>query len=145
MNKALLYYLLSVLLAVLTAISYQLIVVFVVGSHDPKFGVWGTVQIAGFIATLCASVCFLSSAVWFLRKFKKGSVQLDTRSILARSACNGVVLGLSYMPLLNHIPVFNGMADWPQYAVGFLLFGFVLAVLSNWLCNQLTGSGKALS
>jgi hypothetical protein len=134
MNKALLYYLLSVLLAVLTAISYQLMVVFVVGQHDPKFGVWGTVQIAGFIACLCASVCFLSSAVWFLRKLKKGSVQCDTRGILLRSACNGLLIGLTYMPLLNHMPVIYGMADWPQYAVGFLLVGFVVAVLTNWLC-----------
>ena len=145
MNKALLYYLLSVLLAVLTAISYQLMVVFVFGRHDPKFGVWGTIQIAGFIVFLCASVCFLSSAVWFLSKLKKGSVQLDTRGILARSACNGFLIGLTYMPLLNHMPVIYGLADWPQYAVGFLLVGFVVAVLTNWLCNQLSGSGKALS
>lgn len=141
--KAFVYYLLCVLFAVLTAIGYQSFLVFVMGTQDPKFGAMGTVIFSGYIAGICAAVCFTASALWFSWMSKQRGVNPTVKEILAQSLMNGVVLGLIYMPFIHNLPIINGISDWPQYIAGFLVLGFVLSMSSSLMFHQLMRPRKS--
>lgn len=142
MIKTILYYVLSTLFAVLLVAFYQLFIVFIVGTHDPKFGELGTVVIAIYIAGACALVSFLSSSIWFYKVCIKRR-KLDNREIVFQSLLNSLALSSSFMPLINHLPIINGFRDWPQYIAWFLLIGMVVAMLSSYINSLINWPNKS--
>jgi hypothetical protein len=132
MIKTVLYYALSTLFTLLLVALYKLFIVFIIGAHDPKFGELGTVSIAMYISGACALVSFLSSSTWFYKGCIK-EPKPKNLEIIFQSLLNALVLSALYMPLIRHLPIIDGVRDWPQYIIYFLFFGIVVAVFTSYI------------
>lgn len=131
MIKVIVYYLMSVFFAVLTALCYQAFQVIAMGKYDPKFGYAGTIYFFGYITGICAAVCFLSSSFWFWRRAKKRNNFQYGIEFFLQLMINGLVIGLTGFELLYNLPVLNQFRDWPQYIIYFLVIGVLISIVSD--------------
>jgi hypothetical protein len=128
------YYFLSVLFTVLFATIFAAFIVFAMGYHDPKFGQSGTVWAAMDISGACTVVSSFGSACWFYRISKRNG-DITYFKIFIQGMLNGLIVSISYMPVIVFAPIIDGYRDWPQYIVYFLVLGVIVSMLSNGISN----------
>jgi len=119
--------------AVLTALTYTAIFVFIFGHNDPKFGKLGLLYLALYISSITSATSSISStiSISFIYKLKKHKPK--KRFIFICSLFNGILIGLLYYPVIIYAPIVNGISDWLQYIVYFLILGVITTLLSNYI------------
>ncbi len=108
----------------LTAL-YRVLVVYVIGNYDPKFGQFGTVKIAAVIAFIPCGVgsigSGLSLALW-IRNFKSHEI----RSLAFLTGIMiGIVFALIHKWVLFHAPTIPGYSELAQQIVYFVILGIL--------------------
>ena len=137
MKRILSYYFLCVSFAVLTALVYTSIAVFIFNVDDPKFGKLGLIYLAIYISGVTSATSSLSSTILFTYKYKQKNNQIEKHSIIYNSLFNGILFGLLYYPVIIYAPIANGIKDLPQYIVYFLILGVITTLISNFIYNYL--------
>lgn len=128
MKRTLHYYFLSIMFAALTALTYTAIYVFIFDHNDPKFGKIGLLYLAIYISSVTSATSSISSTILisFIHNTEK-------HFIFMCSLFNGMLLGLLYYPVIIYAPIVNGISDWIQYIVYFLILVVITTLISNYV------------
>lgn len=144
MKRTLSYFFLNIFFTLLFVLSYEATTVFIVGKFDPKFGEIGTLYFALFVSGLCSIVTSFSSTAIFSIFSKTKLRHLSLIELTRHTSLNGAIIAILYMPVFKYMPIINGIKDWPQYILYFLLLGIASAFVSTNMCNRLKNPATML-
>lgn len=119
-----------VAVATVLAVTYQAVMVYVLGQVDPKFGRMGTVQLAGFMALASSAIAGAGSgASHWLWLRKRLGVQVNRCAMLA-AVLVGALVALLHRSVLFELPLLSSISDVAQHCLYFFVLGLLLHRIS---------------
>lgn len=115
-----------VAVATVLAVTYQAVMVYVLGQVDPKFGPIGTVQLAGLMILPSSAMAGAGSGAshWFWLP-KHFGMQVN-RCAMLMAVLVGALVALLHRSVLFEFPLLSGVSDVAQYCLYFFVLGLLL-------------------
>lgn len=121
----LIHILIVVAVATVLAVTYQAVMVYVLGRADPKFGPMGTVQLAGLMILASSAMAGAGSGAFHWFWLRKHLGMRVNRCAMLMAVLVGALVALLHRSVFE-FPLLSGVSDVAQYCLYFFVLGLLL-------------------